>query len=58
MSEAAPEVAAAPEQATPPPPFDPDPDLIGHLEGNRRAIKGYRRAAEKLRDEAQEGLAR
>lgn len=57
MSESPPEVVQAPEQASPPP-FDPDPDLIDHLEGNKRATKGYRRKAEDLRDEAREGLPR
>jgi hypothetical protein len=42
------------EQSEAPPPFQPDPELIDHLEGNRRAIKRYRRAAEKQRDDAQE----
>jgi hypothetical protein len=36
----------------PPPPFDPDPELIAHLEGNKRSLRGYRREAERLRDEA------
>jgi hypothetical protein len=36
----------------PPPPFNPDPDLIAHLEGNKRSLRGYRREAERLRDEA------
>jgi len=35
-----------------PPPFDPDPELIAHLEGNEFALKGYRRKAQELRDEA------
>jgi len=34
------------------PPFDPDPELIDHLEGNRRSLKGYRSLAERLRMEA------
>lgn len=33
----------------PPPPFDPDPELIAHLEGNTRSLRGYRRKAEELR---------
>jgi hypothetical protein len=35
-----------------PPPFDPDPELIAHLEGNRRSLRGYRRKAEELRESA------
>lgn len=38
-----------------PPPFDPDPELIAHLEGNSRSLKGYRLKAEALRDEARHG---
>jgi hypothetical protein len=41
------------EQPTPPP-FEPDPELIGHMEGNRFEERLYRRAAEKMRQEAQE----
>lgn len=33
-----------------PPPFDPDPELIDHLEGNQRSLRGYRREAEKMSD--------
>lgn len=43
------------DQPEVPPPFEPDPDLIDHLEGNERAIKRYREAAEKLRDHVREG---
>lgn len=35
-----------------PPPFNPDPDLIDHLEGNKRSRDAYRREAERSRDEA------
>lgn len=38
------------EQCSPPaPPFDPDPELIDHAEGNRRSLRGYRRKAEDMR---------
>lgn len=40
--------AAAPADATTPP-FDPDPELIDHLEGNARVRRAYRQAAERLR---------
>jgi hypothetical protein len=30
------------------PPFDPDIELIAHLEGNRRSLRGYKRAAARL----------
>jgi hypothetical protein len=30
------------------PPFDPDVELIAHLEGNRRSLRGYKRAAARL----------
>ena len=34
-----------------PPPFRPDPELIGHIEGNKRIIRQDRAAARKyLRD--------
>jgi uncharacterized protein involved in outer membrane biogenesis len=39
----------------PPPPFDPDPALIDHLEGNRLARRSYQRFALKLRDKARSG---
>jgi hypothetical protein len=35
-----------------PPPLDPDPELIAHLEGNPLALRGYRHEAEELRDAA------
>ena len=57
MSEATTEVTEAPDQAAPPP-FDPDPALIGHLEGNKWALRGYRREAQALREEAQAGLSK
>jgi hypothetical protein len=45
----------APSQApTPPtpPPFEPDPELIDHLEGNRSSQQRYRDRAKELRDKA------
>jgi hypothetical protein len=30
------------------PPFDPDIELIAHLEGNRRSLRRYKRAAARL----------
>lgn len=41
------------EQPTPPP-FEPDPELIGHAEGNTLEERLYRRAAEKMRRDARE----
>lgn len=41
-----------PESATqcpPLPPFDPDIDLIDHLEGNKRERAAYRAAARRLK---------
>jgi hypothetical protein len=43
--------AGAPSSPAPPP-FDPDPELIAHLEGNASSLRGYRQEAERLRDEA------
>jgi hypothetical protein len=40
-----------------PPPFDPDPELIAHLEGNALELRGYRKDAERLRREAQQERA-
>jgi hypothetical protein len=37
-----------------PPAFDPDPELIAHLEGNAASLRGYREEAERLRDEARD----
>jgi hypothetical protein len=51
MSQDAAVEAGAPSSPAPPP-FDPDPELIAHLEGNARSLRGYRREAERLRDEA------
>jgi hypothetical protein len=51
MSQDPAEEAGAPPSPAPPP-IDPDPELIAHLEGNTRSLRGYRREAEKLRDEA------
>lgn len=44
-------VAPQPDQ-TAPPPFDPDPALIDHLEGNTWSRRGYRHEAEELRTES------
>ena len=41
-----------------PPPFDPDPELIAHLEGNARSLRGYRRKAEELRARPDEDIGR
>ncbi len=41
-------------QADAPPPFEPDPNLIDHLEGNERTIQRYRHRAEEMRKEAHE----
>lgn len=40
------------------PAFEPDVELIDHLEGNERAIKRYRDHAESQRDEAREDQSR
>jgi hypothetical protein len=36
--------------AEPAPAFRPDTELIEHLEGNERSLKGYRAEAEQLAD--------
>jgi len=41
-----------------PPPFDPDPELIAHLEGSARSLRGYRRKAEELRARPDEDIGR
>lgn len=41
-----------------PPPFDPDPELIDHLEGNERAIRRYRKRAEQMRTDGMENARR
>lgn len=41
-------VTPEPDHAAPPP-FDPDPSLIDHLEGNAWSRRGYLQEAEKLR---------
>jgi hypothetical protein len=46
-------VTSTTEQPTPPP-FEPDAELIGHAEGNPIEERLYRRAAEKMRRDAQE----
>jgi hypothetical protein len=38
----------------PAPPFQPDPSLIDHLEGNERARRAYRKEAEKMRARARD----
>jgi hypothetical protein len=53
MSENAAVKTPAPERPAPPT-FEPDPELIGHLEGNPIEERLYRRAAEKMRREAQD----
>jgi uncharacterized protein involved in outer membrane biogenesis len=35
-----------------PPPLEPDPELIDHLEGNRSSRQRYRNKAKEMRDEA------
>ncbi len=52
MTDAA--AASTTAQADAPPPFEPDPDLIDHLEGNEQMIQRYRHRAEEMRREAQE----
>lgn len=42
-----------PPEQPPVPPFDPDPELIDHLEGNARSRRGYRDEAQRLRDEVE-----
>jgi hypothetical protein len=44
-------VTDAPDREAPPP-LEPDPKLIAHLEGNALALRGYRHEAEALRDAA------
>jgi hypothetical protein len=47
--------SSAPSQAPippTPPPFEPDPELIDHLEGNRSSRQRYRDRAKELRDKA------
>jgi hypothetical protein len=48
--------AAVPETPQQPaaPPFDPDPELSDHLEGNHRERDAYQNEAKELRREAQE----
>jgi hypothetical protein len=41
-----------------PPPFDPDPELIAHLEGNARSLRGYRRKAEEMLARPDEDIGR
>jgi hypothetical protein len=53
MSQDAAGEAGAPSSPAPPA-FDPDPELIAHLEGNASSLRGYRQEAERLRDEARE----
>jgi hypothetical protein len=44
--------ATEPPDDEPAPPFDPDPDLIDHLEGNRRERRRYQDYARRMRDES------
>jgi hypothetical protein len=53
MSENAAVTTPTPERPAPPT-FEPDPELIGHAEGNPIEERLYRRAAEKMRREAKE----
>jgi hypothetical protein len=57
MSENATVSAGQPDRGAPPP-FDPDPELIDHLEGSEFWLKAYRRDAEKAHREAQEDKGR
>jgi len=57
MREASAEAGVEASEPSPPPPFDPDPELIGHLEGNRFALRGYRREAEALRKAVHDGFS-
>jgi hypothetical protein len=43
----------APSQAPAPPPFDPDPELVDHLEGNASERRRYRDEIEALRKTSQ-----
>jgi hypothetical protein len=49
MSEAPSQVPAAPAA----PPFDPDPQLVDHLEGNAAERQRYRTEIEALRETSQ-----
>jgi hypothetical protein len=42
---------AVPSDDKPAPPLDPDPDLIDHLEGNKRARRRYQEHARRMRAE-------
>ena len=53
MSENVAVTTTTPERPAPPT-FEPDPELIGHAEGNPIEERLYRRAAEKMRREAKE----
>ena len=39
----------APSQAPAPPPFDPDPELVDHLDGNASERRRYRAEIEAMR---------
>jgi hypothetical protein len=43
----------APSQVVAPPPFDPDPELVDHLEGNTSERRRYRDEIEALRKASQ-----
>jgi hypothetical protein len=43
----------APSQVPAPPPFDPDPELVDHLEGNASERRRYRDEIEALRKTSQ-----
>jgi hypothetical protein len=45
--------AAAAQNDEAPPPFDPDPALVGDLEGNRFALRAFRKGAETAHDAAE-----
>lgn len=54
MSDNAPKAAATvkPGPRPAPPAFDPDPELIDHLEGNEVERRRYRRDAEQAREDS------
>jgi hypothetical protein len=53
MSERVTDDTAESQAPAPPPLFDPDPEIVGHREGNRRETKRYRRDLVKFRAEVQ-----
>jgi hypothetical protein len=52
------EPSIEPAAQCPPPPFDPDIELIDHLEGNRRERAAYRAAAARLTETVAEQAGR